>query len=412
MCRRLFALLLSLLVGQAVAAGLSFESALQQAEASAPDLKAAAARRDGAREAVDAADALPDPRAFVGVENLPVEGPGRFSLQRDFMTMQTVGVMQEFPNAGKRRARAEMALAEAEQEDASLALTRSTVRRETAAAWLRLYYLQRQLQVLAALQQDNQTLQQAVEAQVRSGRKRAADALLPRQERLALATRQDEIQRDIALAEVALRRWTGLPDAPVLEGDPPHFALNPDTWREHLHHHPELLRFQPEKDRAQAELDEAKAGTRPDWGGELAYQHRDDAFGDMMSVQVSADLPLFSRTRQTPRIRAKQQQLAGLEAEQEAMLREHRAQLEADIAALTALSRQQVRLDKEAIPLAKEKGVLELSAYRAGTGELTDMLAARQELRELELQQLAVQSQYQVLAASLHYLFDVTESQP
>lgn len=412
MRRRFIALLLSLSFGQASAAGLSFANALQQAEANAPDLKAGAARRDGAREAAAAADALPDPRAFVGIENLPVEGADRFSLQRDGMTMQTVGVMQEFPNGGKRRAQAAIAQAEAEQEEASLTLTRNNVRRETATAWLRRYYLQQQLEVLAALRQDNQTLQQAVEAQVRSGRKRAADALLPRQERLVLENRQDDIQRDIALADVSLRRWTGLVETPTLEGAAPRFDFNPDVWREHLQHHPELLRFRPEQDRARAELQAATAGARPDWGVELAYQHRGDAFGDMMSFQVSADLPLFSRSRQTPRIRVRQQLLASLEAEQESMRREHRERLEADIATLTALERQRERLEKEAIPLAKEKVALELSAYRAGNGELSAALSARQELRELELQQLALQAQSQMLAASLHYLFDPQENRP
>lgn len=83
MCRRFLALLSLLLAGPVLAAGLTFENALALAEAHAPDLKAATARRDGAREAVEAADALPDPRAFVGVDNLPVEGPDRFSLKRE-----------------------------------------------------------------------------------------------------------------------------------------------------------------------------------------------------------------------------------------------------------------------------------------------------------------------------------------
>ena len=50
---------------------------------------------------------LPDPVATVGVNNLPINGPDAWSLTRDFMTMTSVGVVQEFTRAEKREARAE-----------------------------------------------------------------------------------------------------------------------------------------------------------------------------------------------------------------------------------------------------------------------------------------------------------------
>lgn len=412
MCRRVIALILSLSFGPAVADGLSFEEALLQAEAYAPELESAEARRAGAAEAVEVADALPDPRAFVGIENLPIEGPDRFSLQRDFMTMRTMGVMQEFPNAGKRRAREAMAEAEVENEAAALQMARISVRREVAVAWLNRYYLERQRAVLASLQQESQTLTEAVEAQVRAARKRPSDVLMARQEALALADRQDDIERDIVLANAALRRWTGQAESQPLAGEPPQFADRPDIWRAHLQDHPELLRFKPEADRARAELQEAEAARRPDWGVELAYQNRGDAFGDMMSFQVSADLPLFSRTRQTPQIRAKQHRLSSLEAEREAMRREHQATLEADIAALAALRRQRERLENGVIPLSQERVSLELAAYRSGAGDLAAVLDARRELLEQQLKQLELQARYHALLASLHYFFDAQETRP
>lgn len=411
MCRRFIALILSLSLGTALADGLSFDDALQQAEAHAPGLRAAEARRASAAEAVAAADALPDPRAFVGLENVPVEGPDRFSLQSDFMTLQTVGVMQEFPNAGKRRARAAMAEAEVGTEEATVRLTRIQVRQETAAAWLKRYYLERRREVLSSLQQENQTLQQAVTAQVSAGRKRPVDALLARQEALALADQQDEIERELATADAMLRRWTGA-GAASLAGAPPNFTDDPEAWRSHVQHHPALQRFKPEADRVRAELHEAEAGRRPDWGVELAWQNRGNAFGDMMSLQVSADLPLFSRTRQSPRIRAKQHQLASVEAEQDTMRREHQAALEGDIAMLIALKRQRDRLEKQVIPLVQERVALELAAYRTGTGELATVLGARQELLALQLKQLGLRADYDTRLAGLHYLFAHQETRP
>ena len=42
-----------------------------------------------------AAAERPDPVARVGLENLPIDGAERLSVQRDFMTMRSVGIVQE-----------------------------------------------------------------------------------------------------------------------------------------------------------------------------------------------------------------------------------------------------------------------------------------------------------------------------
>src|SRR5437879_5715426 len=61
----------------------------------------------GAREMAVAAGQLPDPVFKIGIENLPVDGPDRFSATRDFMTMRQVGLMQELTRSEKREARAQ-----------------------------------------------------------------------------------------------------------------------------------------------------------------------------------------------------------------------------------------------------------------------------------------------------------------
>lgn len=400
-------LLLSIGLGSIARADeLSFEAALQRAETQAPQLQARQAAFEGASEAVVAADALPDPKAFVGIENLPIEGSNRFSTSADFMTMQKIGVMQDFPNGKKREARAEAAQARVEEEKVELNLSHITVRTETATAWLNRYFLDQQLAVLAEQEKDNRLLGNAVRAQLQAGKGMAADALLPQQEAIALANRRDELQRDISLADAALQRWTGVTIPVVLSGEPPVFAVDADQLRQHVEHHPELQRLQPMEDMARSELHEAEAARRPDWGVELAYQHRSPEFGDMMSFQVSADLPLFTGSRQNPQIRAKQKALSSIEAEREAMRREHVAALEADIAAAQALQRQLDRVQQQALPLARQKQELQLAAYRSGRGDLTAVLAARRELRDTQLQALSLQNQQQVLAARLHYLFE------
>ena len=96
-------------IGIARADDLSFSAALQLAEHNAPLLAAEADKIEAARAAAIPAAALPDPKLLLGVDNVPIEGSDRYSLDSDSMTMQKIGVMQEFTNADKRHARADIA---------------------------------------------------------------------------------------------------------------------------------------------------------------------------------------------------------------------------------------------------------------------------------------------------------------
>lgn len=392
------------------AADLSFEQALKQASTQAAVLRQRQAEVAGASSAVIAADALPDPKVFAGIDNLPVQGADRFTLNRDFMTMQKIGVMQEIPNGGRRQARAESAKARVAQAEAALRLARVTVNTETATAWLNRYYLQQQRARLEELAQENRLWQGVVQSQLTAGKTTAADALLPQQEALTLATRRDALERDIRRADALLARWTGDTGGPVTPtGEPPVFNVDADHLRAHVHHHPALAGYEPLTGLAQAELHEAQAALRPDWAVEVGWQHRGPDFGDMVSFQVSADLPLFSRTRQTPLIEARRQALAGIEAEREDMQRDHAATLESELAEHDALSRELTRLQQQALPLADQRVELQRAAYEGGRADLGMVLAARRDRRELQLQILELTRQQQTLAARLHYLYDFDE---
>src|SRR5262249_15024352 len=58
------------------------------------------------KELAKTASERPDPVAKIGLENVPVNGSEAFSLQQDFMTMRSVGIMQEITRPSKLRARA------------------------------------------------------------------------------------------------------------------------------------------------------------------------------------------------------------------------------------------------------------------------------------------------------------------
>lgn len=384
---------------------LSFTAALQQAVKQAPELAARNAAIEAAQAAAIPAAALPDPKLFVGIDNLPSNGPDRWRLDRDGMTMQKLGLMQEVPNAAKRMARRAQGEATIAQNHAERDVMYREVLRNTAAAWLSRYYLERKLALFDELEQENRLLAETTRAQLASGRSNVADVLMPRQEALMLAERRDELSRDRATAVAALRRWVGDPADSPLQGEPPVLTEQAARWRTQYDQVPERAVFDAGTDLARAQLSEAVAAKRPDWAVELTYQRRARQFGDMVSVQLTFDLPLFPATRQQPDIRARAAELRRIEAERHTWQREQARLLDEALAESIRLTRAITRQQTERLPLIADKLSLTLASYRAGKADLSEVLAVRREQLEARLQSIDLQAQHSQLLTQLHYRY-------
>jgi outer membrane protein TolC len=241
---------------------------------------------------------------------------------------------------------------------------------------------------LQTLYAENELLGKAVRARIAGGGGLAADSVGPKQEAALLAEQEDQLQQDRSQQRAALRRWIGSRASEPLSGRLPHWPVDAQHYQHNLQRHPDLVVFEAMTDEAQAEVRQAMAEKQSDWSWELAYQKRGAAFGDMLSVQFSFDLPLFPGSRQNPRIAAKQAQLSQLAAERQASEREHAQQLDHDLAEYHRLQRALERSRQTLVPLAEEKVKLSLAGYRAGASDLASVITARRELIEARLKQI------------------------
>lgn len=386
------------------ASPIGFEQALQLAEQRSAALAARQATADGAQQARTAAGQLPDPKLAVGVENFPVSGPDRFSWNRESMTMRRVGVMQDVPNAAKRAAQREAAGAKAERERSMLETERLAVRREAALAWLSLHFAEKKLAAFGALELQNRLLQDTLAARVTSGAASPSEALMARQDALDLADRRDELLAGVEQARALLKRWTG--DQPDLSADGEAPYLQPDLSRllGDLDRHVDLRAFSPMLAMAQADVDEARAMRQGDWGWEVAYANRARAFGDMVSFQLTFELPVSKATRQEPVIASRQKEVERLQAERDDALRRVRADVDAQVAELQRLERALQRQQGQTLPLAQERAQVTLASYQTGRADLGAVLAARKNAIEAQLRALDLQSQVSAQQARLSHL--------
>ncbi|WP_137973112.1 TolC family protein [Pseudomonas sp. F(2018)] len=384
---------------------LTFERAQALAEQTAPENLARQAQVASAQQSVEPADALPDPKLILGVDNLPIEGPDRYTLNRDSMTMRRIGFMQEVPNSDKRQARLHLAEASVVRAEAEQRAMQLEIKRQTALSWLEVYYAERSVGLFDQLERQIDMLRSTVQSLIAGGSVQPGELLQADQEALALQDRRDELNRDVAIARAKLRRWIGNEADQPLTGNVPSLSLEAPHLQHRLVQHPDLRAASARVGEASAELDEAIAEKTPDWGVELAYNNRDNQFGDMVMVQFTFDLPMFVGTRQGPKINAKQQSVAQMEAEQEVLLRAHQAELESGLAELEQLRRTLTRTESTVIPLASKRADLELAAYQAGNSQLTSVITAQRDLIEAQLRQIEQQRKLSQLSASLYYAY-------
>lgn len=390
----------------AFAAELTFDQALSAALQQSPALTSTAERQESYRQMLIPAAELPDPTLNFGIENLPIEGTDRFRPNSDFMTMRRIGVMQEVPHRAKRDAESGIVQAQLTLASAQQNLSTLQVLQETSEAWIRRHSSERKLAVLNAVLEENALQLQAVQAALAGGRASAVDAVIVQQEAASLQNRRDELAEEQQWAVAALRARIGeLADVP-LTGEPPDWQVDGDHLSSSLHQHAELALLEPGLKLLDAEITRAEAELKPDWSVGVAYARRARDFEDMLLLEFSVDLPLFTSRRQSPRIAAKQAEKRAVEADVELMRREHAATVEADLARQRRLERALQRQSDTVVPLARERAALLLAAWRGNQASLADVIAARAAVLESELAFVALEEELTLLRAQLHLTYN------
>ena len=385
----------------ALADPTSFNDAIARAGRDSPSVAAGQAAVESARLLVKPSGQLPDPELAIDLEDFPISGADRFRLNRDEMTMLSVGITQDVPSDASRRARQQMAYADVRVSGAALDIFRLEARVAAASAWLQAFYAEQRAEVLLTLANDAATLERAMIASLGAGAGQPDAALSARLQAARLQDRIADAQFEAAAARAELERWIGPLGPDRLGPTPPVFLIDAAALREHLEHHVELAGSSAVFAKAQAEIEQARAGREPDWSWSLSYGRRDPAFGDMISLGVRFKLPLFQSDRQAPVIDARRADLKRVGLERDALLREHRAMLEARLAEHDQLAGRLIRARDVVLPLARAQEALASAAHEAGTLDLAGLFAARLEAKEAELDRLDVERRLALVDAYL-----------
>ncbi len=397
------------------AAALSLQEAVALASSHSTDAETSHSAVQSAIEMAVAGRQLPDPVLKVGVNNVPANGPDRFSLGTESMTMRSISLMQEFTRSAKREARAQRFEAEASSAEAQRTAALATVQRGAATAWLDRWNAERAYSVLNEQAQSIKLMVDAAQAAYRGNRGSRADILAAELELRQLQDREDEARAALVSARAMLRRWVGeAAELPLAE--PPGFEA--PAWLNTLDaggvaQLPEVAAAEAQVGVAEAESRVARENKIPDVSVELMYRQRGPAYSNMVSLNVSLPLPWDQKHRQDRELAAKLAQADAARAQAEVVRRGLLGQLRGKQAELALSQARLERYRSTTVPLAKAQTEAALTAYRAGAGTLTAVADASRKALNISLERLKLEAATARLWADLTFLMPLpTAVQP
>ena len=392
---------------------LTFAGALQLAATHSRLMEAGLSQAAAAREMAVAAGQLPDPILKLGINNLPINGEDRLSLSKDFMTMRSVGVMQELTREAKRNARALRFDKEAETATANRTLTLANLQRATALAWFDRYYQERIVELLQRQRSEIKLQIDAAEAVYRGGRGSLSDVYAVRSALVQMDDRIAQSERLVTTAIVQLTRWIGDAAAHPL-GSPPEMTrvnIGDANLEAQLQHHPQITVMAAQENTALADAELARANKQADWTVELMVNQRGAAYSNMVSINASVPLQWNPASRQDRELAAKLATVAQLRAEREDAVRAHVAEVRSMLQEWQNNRARLRRYDDAMLPLATERARAALATYRGGAttgGTLSAVLEARRSEIDIHTDRLRLEMDTARLWAQLNYLTPVS----
>ena len=390
--------------------GLSLADAVQLAIQNQPLIQSLDDAALAARETAIAEGQLPDPKLKFGVINLPINHGDALRFDRDDMTMSNIGVSQDVISKAKREAASHKMEVEAEQFHSEQLVTIRSIQRDVALAWLDVFEAQKKTELYKKIADEMVAERKVAVARISSGGTSASDALKLDTERAMTNDKFFVAKRDEQKARAMLARWIGLAaKRPIAEALPiaiPKTSINSEAINTELESHPALQNARQAEAIAQSDVDIAKAGRELNWGWEVMYGKRRSDLSDMVSFQVSIDLPWDRANRQDKRTSEK---LLLIERAHK-LTADRRLELSAELASARAeweaAEARETEHQTHLIPVTDARLNLIKASYAAGKASLAEVWEARRNVIEVEIDHWGILTDRQRAAVKIGSLLN------
>jgi len=376
-------------------ADLTLAKAERLALAHSPTLERARADVAAAAERPAYEGRLPDPQLTLSAINVPTNN---FSLSQDSATMVGIGLRQVFPPGHTLRLRTERAQDELDRERLRLDIARRTLLKQVRSTWLDLYFAEASHRLIAAQDEVTQRDLVAAEGRYRAAQESERSLLSARAELARLEEREATRRAQAAQLRAQLARWIGTASAFPLPASLPRLPV--PTAGFNPSQHPEWRAAEASVTAAHADVNLARQEFKPGVMVDVTYGVRKN-YPDMVTAQVSIDLPIFPRNRQDRRLADKVAQENAAQYEADDKLRELQATYDAIRAEYDADNTRVRVVADQLLPSLRRQAELTTTGFRRDQGKLRE---ARMKDLDAELDLLRLRVERAKAQAELLYL--------
>ena len=361
-------------LGRLISEGLANNQTIQALEA----------ETEAAKERIDSAGALPDPKIGIAALNMPTDS---FRFDKEPMTQKQIAVEQTVPWLSKLDLKSKVMSKNARVKAVELASARLSLARDIAIAYYETGYVAKSqainaqlIDMLRRVRRDAQSryavgkaLQQDIfQADVEVSRLRD-EAIMLENQRQTLADRLNSL----------LNRKSFQPVDPPENLPAPDFELDISQLKQTAFAgSPDLEKLKINADRARTDIELAEKAYYPDFNFRLAYGQRDEDFNDrdlpdFFTAAVMLDIPLWHRSKQAREVAAAEHQLRSAESSYMNLKRRLPYQINTLADEIKNTRKRYYLYIDELLSQAKQWARSALDAYEVGKVPFDTMIDAR-----------------------------------
>lgn len=409
---------------------LSFEQAITQAQKLDPWLKGNQHQQHALESQSIAAKTLPDPQVSIGFANIATDS---FDFGQEPMSQVKFAVSQSFPRGDSLALRNKQLKAQSAQYPYLRQNRRAQVQVTVGSLWLDVYQMQKSIELI---EQNSGLFEQLIEISTaryastigKSGQQdivRAELELTRIEDRLVALSQQKNGylgQLNQWLMPSSMGYASDFLNGNLLTGELPQITLHQAVLFNakvatptaqllpYIIKHPSVQALEGKINASRFNKRIAEQQYQPAWGVNASYAYRaDDAQhnsrSDLFSVGINFDLPLFGANKQDQQLNAAVAQTEAIKTEKALRIRQLLGEVNSAKGKLAQLAKRKALYQQKLMPQIHQQADIALNAYNNDTGDFGDVVRARIDQLNAEIDYLALLVAEQKLHLTLNYLF-------
>ncbi len=412
---------------------LSLEHAIKQAQNNDPWLSENKHKQDSLDSKAISSGTLPDPRVTLGLANIAADN---FDFNQENMTQLKAGISQMLPRGNTLELQTQKFQLLSGQNPYLRDDRKEQVSVTVTSLWLNAFEAKESIRLIET---DRELFEQLVEISEASystayGSTQQQDVVRAQLELTRLDDRLTKLKQQQEVSQKQLGQWVSgrfvqhysmldasttafndidtsfLPTLELRRRDL--LDMDEQTLVEALTKHPSILGVESLIKASNTEIELAKQKYKPQWGVSASYGYRgNDAAGgnraDLFSIGVSFDLPIFTEKRQDKQVQSAVSEAESVKTKKWMLLREMIAEFESAKVQLQRLNQRNELYQQKLLPQIHEQAEAALTAYTNDEGDFSEVVRARIDVLDAELDKLAIDVERQKIISKLNYFLSI-----